>query len=237
MTGPAIDPDSIPAGGGDVKDPLREVVAVMDRLRSPGGCPWDAEQTHTSLAPYAIEEAHEMAEAAENGDRDHLLEELGDVLLQVLFHARVASEGSLGEPFDIDDVARALIGKLTSRHPHVFAAERTEAPEGTEQAHETAVTASDVNERWEQLKAAEKQRESVLDGIPASIPALARTQKVIRRAQRSQLPLPEPADDIGGRLYAVVRDAEAVGLDAEAALRSQVRAVEEAIRSAETPAH
>ncbi|WP_245708953.1 MazG nucleotide pyrophosphohydrolase domain-containing protein [Ruania alba] len=211
-------------------DPLREAVAVMDRLRSPGGCPWDAEQTHASLAPYAIEEAHELAEAAESGDREHLLEELGDLLLQVLFHARVAAEGSLGEPFDLDDVARTLVAKLTSRHPHVFAADPHE--DGGE-GEAPSVTASDVNERWEQLKAAEKQRASLLDGIPASTPALARTQKVVRRSERAQVPLPEPGDDIGGRLDAVVRDAVAAGMDAEAALRERVRTLEAAVRAAE----
>src|SRR5690625_7709245 len=96
----------------------------MDRLRSPGGCPWDAEQTHASLAPYAVEEAYELAEAAETGDRDALVEELGDLLLQVLFHARVGTEGSIGAPFDIDDVAIGLIAKLVRRHPHVRSEER-----------------------------------------------------------------------------------------------------------------
>ncbi|QOR71676.1 MazG family protein [Ruania alkalisoli] len=213
-------------------DPLRAAVAVMDRLRSPGGCPWDAEQTHASLAPYSIEEAHEVAEAAENGDREHLLEELGDLLLQVLFHARIAAEGSLGEPFTMDDVARGLVAKLTSRHPHVFG---TGAGSASGQGESSAVTASDVNERWEQLKAAEKQRTSLLDGIPTSMPALARTQKVVRRAQRAQVPLPEPGEDLAGRLDAVVRDAVAAGVDAEALLRKRLRVLEDVVRQAERP--
>src|SRR5690606_169386 len=143
---------------------LLEAVAVMDRLRSPGGCPWDAEQTHASLAPYAIEEAHEVAEAAESGSPEGLREELGDLLLQVLFHARIAAEHPDG--FDIDDVARALVDKLTYRHPHVFADDGGASP-----------SAAQVTENWEVLKAAEQQRDSALDGIPVSLPALARAQK------------------------------------------------------------
>src|SRR5699024_7109699 len=104
-----------------VGGPLQEAIEVMDTLRSEGGCPWDREQTHASLAPYAVEEAHEVAEAAATGDRDELIEELGDLLLQVLFHARVGAEGTLGAPFDLDDVAATLVAKLRRRHPHVFA--------------------------------------------------------------------------------------------------------------------
>ena len=131
----------------------------MDRLRSPGGCPWDAEQTHESLVPYLIEEAHEAVEAIESGDRAHMAEELGDVLLQVVFHARVAQEHPEA-PFDIDDVAGGIVEKLVRRHPHVF-------------ADVDADTAAEVAANWEQIKAAEKAgRTSVLDGIPAGLPAL-----------------------------------------------------------------
>lgn len=151
---------------------LQEAIAVMDTLRSEGGCPWDREQTHASLAPYAVEEAHEVAEAAESGDREELIEELGDLLLQVLFHARVGAEGSLGRPFDLEDVAATLVAKLRRRHPHVFA--RSEAR-----------TSAEVTARWDVIKAQEKQRESVLDGIPAGLPALARTQKMLSRAERA----------------------------------------------------
>ena len=151
---------------------LQEAIAVMDTLRSEGGCPWDREQTHASLAPYAVEEAHEVADAAESGDREELIEELGDLLLQVLFHARVGAEGSLGRPFDLEDVAATLVAKLRRRHPHVFA--RSEAR-----------TSAEVTARWDVIKAQEKQRESVLDGIPAGLPALARTQKMLSRAERA----------------------------------------------------
>jgi XTP/dITP diphosphohydrolase len=153
---------------------LLDAVAVMDRLRSPGGCPWDAAQTHASLTPYLVEEAYEAVESLESGDREHMAEELGDVLLQVLFHARVALEHE-DDPFDIDDVAAALVTKLVRRHPHVFARE-----EGSPDSPE-AVEAS-----WEQLKAAEKpHRDHVLDGIPAGMPELARAAKVASRLERA----------------------------------------------------
>src|SRR5699024_10342463 len=219
-------------------------------LRSPGGCPWDAEQTHASLAPYAVEEAHELAEVAETGDRDALIEELGDLLLQVLFHARVGTEGSIGAPFDIDDVAIGLIAKLVRRHPHVFSGGDASTPE-------------QVNQRWEEIKATEKPRSSVLEGIPASLPALARAQKVLSRAERAGIeldppvdtatgPVPEPATSapattvqattdsataqattVADDLLTAVRRARAEGIDAEAALRSRVRELEAAIHAAE----
>jgi XTP/dITP diphosphohydrolase len=166
-------------------DALRELVTVMDRLRSPGGCPWDAAQTHATLVPYAIEEAYEVAEAIEAGDRSGMREELGDLLLQVVFHARVAQEHP-DDPFDLDDVARGIVTKLVRRHPHVFGAEA--APE-----------AEAVHVRWEQIKQAEKQRESVLDGIPLALGALARSQKVVARTRRAGLDdaLPVGAADAG----------------------------------------
>jgi XTP/dITP diphosphohydrolase len=123
---------------------LLDVVAVMDRLRSPGGCPWDAAQTHESLRPYLLEEAHEAAEAIDSGDRDHLAEELGDVLLQVAFNARIGQEDP-SHPFDIDEVAAGLVAKLVRRHPHVFGDAVAETPE-------------DVAANWERIKAAEKAR-------------------------------------------------------------------------------
>ncbi|CAM3715434.1 MazG family protein [Occultella aeris] len=228
---------SVP-GPGEADRPggaLLDAVAVMDRLRSPGGCPWDAEQTHASLAPYAIEEAHEVAEAAESGDAAALQEELGDLLLQVLFHARVATEASDGVAFDIDDVARTLVAKLVRRHPHVFAAD----------AGAAALTPADVNRNWDAIKAQEKVRESILDGIPPHLPALARAQKVLGRARKAGLepdhhePAPDPAsepapsDIIGAALLELVRRADAEHVDAEAALRAQTRALEARIRAAE----
>ena len=211
-------------------DALRELVTVMDRLRSPGGCPWDAAQTHASLVPYALEEAYEVAEAIESGDRAGMREELGDLLLQVVFHARVAEEDP-DDPFDVDDVARGIVAKLVRRHPHVFGAE-------------VAPDASAVHVRWDELKQAEKQRESVLDGIPLALGALARSQKVVARARRAGLdgtfpggPVAsaarEPARSIGERLLALVVEAEACGVDAETALRDVTRRVESEARGRE----
>lgn len=136
-------PVEVVVGSWDVPGArLLDVVAVMDRLRSPGGCPWDAKQTHESLAPYLLEEAQEAVEAIESGDRVHLAEELGDVLLQVAFHARVGQEDPEA-PFDIDDVAAGLVAKLVRRHPHVFADADAATPEA-------------VEAQWAEIKAAEK---------------------------------------------------------------------------------
>lgn len=193
---------------------LLDLVAVMDRLRSPGGCPWDAEQTHESLVPYAIEETHELVEAIESGDRSHMVEELGDLLLQVVFHARVGQEHP-DSPFGIDDVAGGIVDKLVSRHPHVF-------------ADVDADTAAEVAANWEQLKAAEKpHRTSPLDGIPADLPALARANKAAGRLSTAgRLDLAEAAaagGDLGSRLFALVLEARGNGQDPEAALRAVVR--------------
>ena len=199
---------------------LEEAVRVMDRLRSPGGCPWDAEQTHESLARYLLEEAYEVLEAIETGDRVLLREELGDLLLQVLFHARLAEEDP--EPYSIEDVAADLVAKLVRRHPHVFASDGSSAD------------SVELNERWEQQKAVEKGRTSAVDGVPLAQPALALTAKLVSRARRAGIEVrPESADEIGERLFAVVQDAVAAGVDPEGALRTTARAYRAAIRSAE----
>ncbi len=152
---------------------LDRAVEVMDQLRSPGGCPWDAEQTHESLARYLIEETYEVLEAIETGDETLLREELGDILLQVLFHARIASERSEAEGgFDIEDVAGDLVDKLVRRHPHVFS-----------DAH--APDADAVNETWEMQKIAEKGRTSATDGVPLAQPALALAGKLVSRVNRA----------------------------------------------------
>jgi XTP/dITP diphosphohydrolase len=195
---------------------LLDLVAVMDRLRSAEGCPWDAEQTHESLVPYLIEETHELVEAIESGDRTHMQEELGDVLLQVAFHARIAQEH--GEsPFGIDDVASGIVDKLVRRHPHVF-------------ADVDAETAEDVATSWEQIKAEEKpHRSSPMDGIPDGLPALARADKVVARLSTAgRLDLAQSAavgDDLGSRIFALVLEARENGQDPEAALRAAVRAL------------
>lgn len=201
----------------------------MDRLRSPGGCPWDAEQTHESLIKHAIEEAYELAEAVESGTRADLREELGDVLLQVVFHARVAEEHP-ADPFDIDDIADGVADKLIERHPHVF-------PDSTGQTA-AAGSASEVHARWEKIKKETKGRESVMDGIPVDQPALARAQKVISRASKAGLQVSDEAGaDIGHQLLELVARAQAEGIDAEGALRSAVRGYEAAARDAEREAN
>jgi XTP/dITP diphosphohydrolase len=203
--------------------PLQRAVEIMDRLRSPGGCPWDAEQTHASLAKYLVEETYEVLEAIETDDLALLREELGDLLLQVLFHARLAQELPPGEAFSIDDVATDLADKLVRRHPHVFAGAEVS---GT---HE-------LNERWEHQKAAEKGRTSAADGVPLGQPALALSAKLISRARRHGLPVQvPPGDDIGVRLFALVEEAVAAGVDPETALRTTARAFRDRMRAAETP--
>jgi NTP pyrophosphatase (non-canonical NTP hydrolase) len=200
---------------------LLDVVAVMDRLRT--DCPWDREQTHASLAPYLLEEAYEAVDAVDSGDLSHLREELGDVLLQVVFHARLATDE---EPaFDVDDVAADLVAKLVRRHPHVFA--------------DVSVSGADeVHTNWEQIKRAEKARESAMDGVPLNQPALALAAKLQSRAERAGVavdpPVPAGADgELGGALLTLVADARARGLDPEAALRRAALAYAEAVRAAE----
>lgn len=208
---------------------LLDAVAVMDRLRRE--CPWDQEQTHESLVPYLVEEAYEVVEAIEGAHPDQLAEELGDLLLQVLFHARLAAEDP-DLPFSIDDVAAGLVEKLVRRHPHVFS--------------DTEVSGkADVESNWELIKQAEKGRESVLDGIPAGLPALSLADSVIARALRAQTSLSVPVPDgegespyteetLGEVLFALVAAARAGGLDAERALRSRVRREMAALRAADS---
>lgn len=204
---------------------LLDLVAVMDRLRSPGGCPWDAEQTHSSLLQYLVEECYETVEAIETADREHLLEELGDLLLQIVFHARIAAEHP-DAPFDIDDVAAGIANKLRRRHPHVFAGV---VVSGT----------AEVEANWEALKAAEKGRSSAMDGVPLAQPALALAAKLQRRARSAgagpavaAAELPEDGD-VGAALFALVATAVARGLDPEAELRRTAREFAEAVRQDE----
>lgn len=193
---------------------LMDAVAVMDALRSPGGCPWDAEQTHESLAKYLLEEAHETVEAIETGDTDHVAEELGDVLLQVLFHARIGADEDPG--FDIDDVAGALVEKLIRRHPHVF-------------GDDDASTPDEVEQSWERIKAAEKadrNEDDLLAGIPVSLSSLLIAEKVLTRADRRGIQLAyDDKADLGGRLLALVAEARATGTSADAALRAVLRRI------------
>jgi XTP/dITP diphosphohydrolase len=196
---------------------LLDAVAVMDRLRSPGGCPWDAEQTHSSLRGYLLEEAHEAYDAIVDDDPVAMREELGDVLLQVVFHARVAAEAEPGRRFDIDGVAGELVDKLVRRHPHVFG---DAGPRDVAQ----------VEAGWEEIKQAEKQRRSPTEGVSRSQPAAAWGAALVRRAGRAGLATPVPAElgvsspeELGERLLAVVTAAEHRGWDVEDALREAVR--------------
>jgi len=215
---------------------LDELLAVAHKLRAPGGCPWDAEQTHESLVKYLLEETYELIEALESGSREEIMEELGDVLYQVVFHSDLAAAGSLGEPFDIQDVAKLSADKMRGRHPHVFG-----TPEELEKY--AAKTGDEVMLNWDSHKQREKpERQSVLDGIPQSLPALALADKVIGKAQKIGL-LPEGESDaglpmdnedvLGGLLLTIVADARAKGLDPERALREATRELQVAIRATE----
>jgi XTP/dITP diphosphohydrolase len=199
---------------------MLDLVAVMDRLRSPGGCPWDADQTHESLVPYLVEETYEVLEAVENGDSGHLREELGDLLLQVVFHARIAEEAGEGA-WSVDDVAQGIVDKLVRRHPHVF-------------ADADAATAEDVERNWESLKAAEKGRTSSVDGVPMGMPALALTAKLMSRATAAGVDVPLPTDEsVGSRLIRLVAEAQRSGIDAETELRAAARAYAALTRESE----
>ena len=207
------------------------LIATVARLRGPGGCAWDADQTHASLVRHLVEETHELIEAIEAGSSDDLLEELGDVLYQVLFHADLAAH-TPEESFDIQAVAARLTEKMVGRHPHVF-------------GDVTLETAAEVSAAWDGFKAEEKPgRTSVLDGIPAGMPALALAEKVLGSAEKIGLieadagfPLPiESEADLGPLLLAIVASARAQGLDAERALRAAVRDLQGEIRGAERSA-
>lgn len=220
-----------PAGGqhGTGSHPqLDELIRTMAVLRAPGGCPWDADQTHESLVRYLVEETHELIDAIESGTRDDLLEELGDVLYQVLFHADIAA-ATAGEAFTIEDVAAKMTAKMVGRHPHVFGSA-------------TAETADDVVAVWEDLKRVEKpERTSVLDGVPQGMPALALADKVLGKAKKIGLIAPADVatipvtteDELGPLLLAIVANAQAQGLDAERALRTTLRELQSEIRAAE----
>jgi XTP/dITP diphosphohydrolase len=215
--GEADAPDTVAGAPEPPGVRLLDVVAVMDRLRSPGGCPWDAEQTHASLRGYLLEEAHEAYDAIVDDDPVAMREELGDVLLQVVFHARVAAEGAPDRRFDVDAVAGDLVDKLVRRHPHVF---------GDAGPRDVAA----VEAGWEEIKQAEKQRRSPTEGVSRSQPAASWGAALVRRAGRVGLPVPTAAElevgspeELGERLLAVVTAAEQRGWDVEDALREAVR--------------
>ena len=248
---PEHSPDRLPTvAPGHPK--LDELIAVLARLRAPGGCAWDFEQTHDTLVKHLIEETHELVDAIEFGGRDELLEELGDVLYQVIFHADIAAHYERA-PFDLEDVAAHMTAKMVGRHPHVF-------------ANAVAETADDVMAVWDDLKSAEKpHRTSVLDGIPQSMPSLLLADKLLGKAAKIGYRVPEfdepdaapratapPAAtapamatapralvtiadeaELGTLLLSIVGAARVAGFDAERALRSTLRELQRGIRAAE----
>jgi XTP/dITP diphosphohydrolase len=198
----------------------------MNQLRSPGGCPWDAEQSHESLLKYLLEESYEFIEAVEENDRAAMREELGDVLLQVFFHARMAEEHPT-DPFSVEDVAKTVAEKLVRRHPHVFS--------------NTKVSGSaEVLENWEAQKAAEKGRTSATEGVPMAQPALALATKLIYRAQKygHQIAVEHPLKlapgttekELGAALLGILDQALALDIDPESALRSAIKGYIEQIK-------
>jgi XTP/dITP diphosphohydrolase len=207
---------------------LQRLVEVMNTLRSPGGCPWDAEQTHESLLKYLLEESYEFVDAVQSNNRIDMREELGDVLLQVYFHARMAQEHPT-DPFSIEDVAQGIADKLIRRHPHVFAGVQVR-------------DSQEVLENWEELKKKEKGRTSPLDGVAMSQPALPLIEKLLYRAEKYnvEVTIPDsvsidgPADEsaVGQALVAVIAWAHANGIDAEAALRKEAMRISQEIKPA-----
>lgn len=193
-----------------VGDPVAEFVAVMRRLRAE--CPWKQEQTHRSLVRYLLEETYETVDAIDDaeasGDFGHLAEELGDLLLQVVFHAVIAEERG---DFDLDDVARGITAKMRRRNPHVF-----------DEGDDADLTAEQVDERWQRIKAAERGEPS---DLPSALPALLYADKALARRERAGLPVDVAADspDLGERLLALVAEARSEGIDPEQALRDAVR--------------
>lgn len=213
----------------DTPGGLTHLKNTMAALRGPGGCPWDSEQTHESLAPYLQEEVFELIEAIESGTQEDLVEELGDVLYQIFFHADLVASDTDGG-LDIDDVAHAVAEKMRRRHPHVFAQERTTA------------TVDEVVARWDVIKAEEKKhRTSALEGIPNKLSALARAHSVLKRSAALVPPPPHAAaattpEELGEVLLGIVAQARQQGFDAETALRHATRRFENRVREAETAA-
>jgi len=212
--------------------PVEQLVQVMDQLRSPGGCPWDAEQTHESLARYLLEETYEALEAMDQGDLGSLREELGDLLLQVVFHARIAQESD--PTFSLDAIAQGVVDKLVRRHPHVFT--------------DLVVTSNEELEaNWAKIKEEEKQRESVTDGVPQAMPALQLATQLIYRARKSGVvagdsQVKESLRDVIGEvnqeqiaalLVASVELAREADIDAESVLRAEMMRYRSRVRESE----
>ena len=208
---------------------LQRLVEVMDRLRSPGGCPWDAEQTHESLIKYLLEESYEFIDSVDAKDREGMREELGDVLLQVYFHSRIAQDHPT-DPFSIEDVAGAIADKLIRRHPHVFEGLQVS---GTEE----------IIDNWEEIKAKEKGRTSALDGVALAQPALPLVEKLLYRAEKYKVNIeltkyqsdkPATQESIGEALASIIAWARDNDIDPENALRLYGRQIAAQIKAAES---
>lgn len=215
-----------------MNSPVEQLVQVMDQLRSPGGCPWDAEQTHESLARYLLEETYEALEAMDQGDLVSLREELGDLLLQVVFHARIAQESD--STFSLDAIAQGVVDKLVRRHPHVFT--------------DLVVSSNEELEaNWAKIKEQEKQRESVTDGVPQAMPALQLATQLIYRARKSGVVAGDPQvkeslrdvigdvnqEQIAALLVATVELAREADIDAESVLRTEMMRYRSKVRESE----
>ena len=215
-----------------MNSPVEQLVQVMDQLRSPGGCPWDAEQTHESLARYLLEETYEALEAMDQGDLGSLREELGDLLLQVVFHARIAQEKD--STFSLDAIAQGVVDKLVRRHPHVFT--------------DLVVSSNEELEaNWAKIKEEEKQRESVTDGVPQAMPALQLATQLIYRARKSGVVAGDSEikeslrevigevsqEQIAALLVATVELAREADIDAESVLRTEMMRYRSKVRESE----
>lgn len=218
-----------PAGGRKKRSAIDELLTVMARLRSPTGCPWDREQDHRTLRYHAVEEVYELMDAIEAGDDHEMAEELGDLLLQVVFHCQLARERGA---FAFDEVCRRIVEKLIRRHPHVFGDSK-------------ASTVDAVWAQWEQIKKAEKQgtrhhRPSALDGIPKHLPALLRAEKLSKKARKARLlpagngqPGRPPRSTVGRQLFELAEYAQSRGWSAEELLRAETQKRERGYRRAE----
>lgn len=215
-----------------MNSPVEQLVQVMDQLRSPGGCPWDAEQTHESLARYLLEETYEALEAMDQGDLGSLREELGDLLLQVVFHARIAQESD--PTFSLDAIAQGVVDKLVRRHPHVF-------------TDLVVTTNEELEANWAKIKEEEKQRESVTDGVPQAMPALQLATQLIYRSRKSGVIAGDSQtkeslrevigevsqEQIAALLVATVELAREADIDAESVLRAEMMRYRSKVRESE----
>ena len=224
----------MPAQKPPTKNGVAGLIELMDLLRSKDGCPWDNEQTHQSLIEYLLEESYEFAEAVESGNRQAIREELGDVLLQVVFHSKIAQE-HLQDPFNIDDVADVITNKLIKRHPHIFSDSKD-------------LTSLEVENNWEMIKQKEKSRTSITDGVPVAMPALMHADKLITRVKSVKDEIAQVKEtqlvsdvkkelnseaEVGRFLLSFVAMCNERGIDSESALRKAISQYRDEIKKSE----